>query len=530
MMPPLHFCVAVIIFSCLKALFIPAYRSTDFEVHRNWLAITYSLPISKWYFEDTSEWTLDYPPLFAWFEYGLSHIASFFDPKMLDIKRLNYDSWQTVYFQRFSVILTDLVYAYGAYECCKYLMKSSLRKSSKWGSQWASPSAVLALLLLGNAGLLMVDHIHFQYNGFLFGIMLISLSRMLQDQYLASSFWFAVLLNLKHIFLYVSPVYFIYLLRNYCFQKRYPGTPFKPWFLQSLRQLVKLGLVVGLVFLVSFGPFIAMGEIKQVFSRLFPFKRGLSHAYWAPNFWALYNAADKAILVIGKKAGYFQSANFSAAMTGGLVQEYEHSVLPSIMPRTTFIFVFLSILPALLKLFMAPKNPLHFVRCLVLCAFGSFMFGWHVHEKAVLLMIVPLSLLAVVWKKEAEVYLLLATVGHYSLFPLLFTTFEIPLKALLLVMHSMYSYISLSNLFHIPRKLSLVPFVSRLESLYLMGLLPLFLYENIFHVLMGFDKRYPFLPLMMTSSYCAIGITYCWLKYYWHFVTMSEVIHKRKAY
>ncbi|CAG8569802.1 2043_t:CDS:10 [Funneliformis mosseae] len=215
----------------VKLLLFPTYRSTDFEVHRNWLAITHSLPISKWYYEDRSEWTLDYPPFFAWFEWYLSQFASLADKGMLKVDNLNYASDATIYFQRTTVIMSELVFFYAL-------------------------------------------------------------------------------------------------------------------------------------------------------------KKGLCHAYWAPNFWALYAAVDRVLIVVAKRFGWTLNVSAIGSITRGLVGDVNFALLPQVQANHTFILTLVFQTASLIKLWKYPTYK-NFLGSLILNGYSSFLFGWHVHEKAILLVMIP---------------------------------------------------------------------------------------------------------------------------------------------
>lgn len=161
-------------------------------------------------------------------------------------------------------------------------------QSNPPSSKIAANAVAISILL--SPALLIIDHIHFQYNGFLYGILITSLVlARIQSTVLLSGLSFATLLCLKHIYLYLAPAYFVYLLRVYCISQ-------KSILRIRFGNCAKLATGLLFVFSTAFGPFLYFGQLDQLRSRLFPFSRGLCHAYWAPNVWAMYSFVDKVLL------------------------------------------------------------------------------------------------------------------------------------------------------------------------------------------------------------------------------------------
>ena len=477
--------------TALKVLLLPAYKSTDFEVHRNWLAITHSLPVKQWYYESTSEWTLDYPPAFAGFEWLLSQPASLIDSAMLRVQNLEYDSWATVAFQRSTVILTELLLVFALSQYTKTSPSATRRQAH-----------VVALSILLSPGLLIIDHIHFQYNGFLYGILILSITLARKEStMLYSGILFALLLCMKHIYLYLAPAYFVYLLRVFCLKR---DNVFRPQF----ANIAMLGSSLAVVFGAVFWTFYEWGQLEQLKTRLFPFSRGLCHAYWAPNIWALYSFADR-ILIMG--APYLEldvDKNAITSVTRGLVGDSSFAVLPNITPQQCFGLTLAFQLVALTKLWMKPTWDT-FVGALTLCGFASFLVGWHVHEKAILLVLIPFSLLALKDRSYLASFRPLAVAGHVSLFPLLFTAAEFPIKVaytLTWLITFLYTFDRLAPAPAVKRRFLL----DRFTVLYIAIAIPLITYCSLLHGLV-FGERYEFLPLMFVSSYSAVGVVASWI-------------------
>lgn len=468
--------------------------------------------MSEWYYEHTSQWTLDYPPFFAYFEWLMSHVAKLVDPAMVRVYNLEYDSWQTVYFQRTTVIVTELLLAYAL---------QRFLESAPLYSKRASQVAAISILL--SPGLLIIDHIHFQYNGFMYGILVLSLVLAREkSKLLGSGLAFAALLCFKHIYVYLAPAYFVFLLRAYCLS---PKSIFRIRFDNCL----KLGGGIVGILAAAFGPFAAMGQIPQLLSRLFPFARGLCHAYWAPNVWALYSLTDRVLIyrmymswdepftslsanlvVVAPRLGLELKTEALQSVTRGLVGDTAFAVLPEVSARACFVLTLLFQGLPLIKLFAQPTWE-NFIGAVTLCGYASFLFGYHVHEKAILLVIIPFSLIALRDRRHLSTFRPLAVAGHVSLFPLLFTPGEFPVKTIYTVFWLVVFLTAFDRLAPASNKPRFF-LLDRFNTIYIALSIPLIAYTSLVHHII-FGTRLEFLPLMLTSVYTAIGVVGSWVAY-----------------
>ena len=162
------------------------------------------------------------------------------------------------------------------------------------------------------------------------------------------------------------------------------------------------------------------------------------------------------------------------------------------------------------------------------------MLGYHVHEKAILTAIVPMTLLAPYSRRAARLYIRMCTFGLFGILPLLFRPEELLLKVFLCIAWMCGAIFILEEGVH-PCFLqddtnqhdgsSLVGgqegrTVSRsfltsvdLISYAILGTVLLFM-EVIHPIAFMPIGRMEFLPLMATSVICATGLAWCWVESY----------------
>ncbi|KAM5574647.1 hypothetical protein ABKV19_013875 [Rosa sericea] len=232
----------------------------------------------------------------------------------------------------------------------------------------------IAIILL-NPCLILIDHGHFQYNCISLGLTVGAIAAILSDKDLLACVLYSLALNHKQMSAYFAPAFFSHLLGK-CIRRRYP-----------IFEVFKLGLVVSGTFLVVWWPYVHSVEaFFEVLSRLAPFERGIYEDYVA-NFWC-----TTSVLVKWKR----------------LFPTHQLKVLSLGATISTF-------LPSMIQQIWAPSKK-GFLYGLLNSAFSFYLFSFQVHEKSILLPLLPASLLA---GEEPFLFTWMTLYALFSMFPLL---------------------------------------------------------------------------------------------------------------
>lgn len=388
----------------------------DYEAQRHWMEITTQLPISQWYFHDLQWWGLDYPPLTAYHSWLCGRIGALINP-----------SWFTLYSSRGIADPTLKIFMRATVMVSEYLVFVPaavifIRRFSRLNgvTNWSASLALVAFLM--QPATILIDHVHFQYNTVMLGLVIATMSSLLANRYMWSAVFFVAALGFKQMALYYAFSVFAYLLGSCVTPKINPARLIGialvtiaafavlvlPLILGTLHDVHRgidsrpdidgppqpLPLFPELANILDVDAFYwpVLEQLVQMVHRIFPFARGLFEDKVA-NFWCALNVLVKL-------------RNFP----------------PELLPKAALGATLLSIIPPNVVLFLRPRKQL-LPLGLATTAWGFFLFSFQVHEKSVLLPLAPMTLLLAGRQglsRDTRAWVGFANVlGVWTMFPLL---------------------------------------------------------------------------------------------------------------
>ncbi|KAI5117927.1 hypothetical protein M0805_002006 [Coniferiporia weirii] len=373
----------------------------DYEAQRHWMELTNHLPTRQWYTYDLQYWGLDYPPLTAYHSWLCGLIGSLVDPSWFELdESRGIETAQSKTFMRSTVLVSD-VFVY---------IPALIFFVRAWHGSRSKRTQSLALLcLLFQPSLILIDSGHFQYNSVMLGLTLLALDFFSQGRDELGSVFFVASLAFKQMALYYAPAIGSYLLGR-CLSLGPKAGP---------RLFIRLAVVTiasfTLAFLPFLPPFASFADILNPISRIFPFARGLFEDKVA-NFWCASNVLFKWRLWFSQQLLIKLSAIFTAlgflpsvmnlVMSGWGAMNSNLTSVPVKKNEETITTPTLPILPwAMLSSSMS-----------------FFLFSFQVHEKTILLPLLPLNLLLSGAPNDSFTFewsVLVNNVAVFSMWPLL---------------------------------------------------------------------------------------------------------------
>lgn len=391
----------------------------DFEAQRHWLELTANLPATHWYFHDLEWWGLDYPPLTAYHSWVLGRVGHFLEPQWFQLYlSRGLDNPHLKVFMRGTVVVSEyLTYVPAAVICVRQLARYHNINS------WERSIALTALLM--QPATILIDHGHFQYNTVMLGFTLASIASLLSNHHLWASVFFVAALGFKQMALFYAPAIAFYLAGSCLFPRLNPirfillaittltsfaalyaplllGTLYDTYRSIALPSDARLPPLLTSPLLTSlpldlspktnYHPYLV--QITQSIHRIFPFYRGLFEDKVA-NLWCLLHSSGIHKL---------------------------HHYAPSTLSTASLTLTTLAILPPCLLLLLHPSRKL-LPLALATSSWAFFLCSYQVHEKNVLLPLLPTTLLLATksgMRPANRAWIGFAnTLASWTLFPLL---------------------------------------------------------------------------------------------------------------